>query len=120
MSSGEQGKRPVRVTIYNQSYNLLASGEPGLTESLAQYVDELMNNIAQKIGGSDSTRVAVLAGLHLADRASALERELERFKQRVAAASTSAAPDCWRRRSKTAPPVPSRRPSRKAADADSG
>jgi cell division protein ZapA (FtsZ GTPase activity inhibitor) len=119
MSSGEQGKRPVRVTIYNQSYNLLASGEPGLTESLAQYVDELMNNIAQKIGGSDSTRVAVLAGLHLADRASALERELERFNQRVAALNQRCA-GLLEAAVEDGSAGPKPAASRKAADADSG
>lgn len=119
MSSAERGKRPVRVTIYNQSYNLLASGEPGLTESLAQYVDELMNNIAQKIGGSDSTRVAVLAGLHLADRARALERELERFKQRVAALNQRCA-GLLEATDEDSPAGSAPEAATKAADADSG
>lgn len=69
-------KRLVRVTILQQPYTLRSSGEPGETEALANYVDDLMSQIAARSGGSDTSRVAVLAALHLADRVRALEREL--------------------------------------------
>jgi cell division protein ZapA (FtsZ GTPase activity inhibitor) len=69
-------KRLVRVTILQQPYTLRSSGEPGETEALARYVDDLMNQIAARSGGSDTARVAVLAALHLADRVRALEKEL--------------------------------------------
>ena len=72
----EPGRNPVRVTIFNQSYSLLATEEPGEVESLAESVDELMSDIARRLGSADANRVAVLACLHLADRLRALEREL--------------------------------------------
>ena len=79
----EPGRNPVRVTIFNQSYSLVATDETGEVESLAESVDELMNDIARRLGSADSNRVAVLACLHLADRLRALERELADLKARV-------------------------------------
>lgn len=69
-------KKLVRVTILQQPYTLRSSGEPGETEALAHYVDDLMSQIAARGGGSDTSRVAVLAALHLADRVRGLEKEL--------------------------------------------
>ena len=74
---------PVRVTIFNQSYSLLASEEPGRIEQLAQRVDDLMQSIALRAGNVDATRAAVLACLHLADELDTLERQLASLKQNV-------------------------------------
>ena len=74
----------VRVIIFNQSYSLLASGEePGRVEELAHKVDDLMQDIASKGGNIDSTRVAVLACLHLADRLQIAEADLARLRHDV-------------------------------------
>lgn len=82
MDSGA-GRKTVRVTIFNQAYNLLATEDPGEVESLARSVDELMTEVAQRAGNIDSNRVAVLACLHLADRLKSIERELADLKSRV-------------------------------------
>ena len=74
---------PVRVTIFNQSYSLVASEEPGRIEQLAHRIDELMSTIAARGGNIDSTRAAVLACLHLADQLDTLERELSMLKTKV-------------------------------------
>jgi cell division protein ZapA (FtsZ GTPase activity inhibitor) len=83
-------RKPVRVTIFNQSYTLTAAGTaPGgasqgnAVETLARSVDDLMHNIAQRSGVSDPTRVAVLSALHLADRLRDLEGELTALRERV-------------------------------------
>jgi cell division protein ZapA len=74
----------VRVTIFNQSYSLLASGEePGRVEELAHKVDDLMRDIASKGGNIDATRVAVLACLHLADQLQIVEEDLAKFRDNV-------------------------------------
>jgi cell division protein ZapA len=83
MDSAGSEKKPVRVTIFNQSYTLRASGDPRETEDLAKFVDGLMDSIASKTGDSEASRVAVLACLHLADRLRALEGQLTELKQRV-------------------------------------
>ena len=74
---------PVRVTIFNQSYSLVASEEPGRIEELAQRIDELMSSIAARAGNVDQTRIAVLACLHLADQLESAEHQLTELKNKV-------------------------------------
>ena len=74
---------PVRVTIFNQSYSLVASEEPGRIEELAHRIDELMSSIAARAGNVDTTRVAVLACLHLADQLESLEHQLAELRSKV-------------------------------------
>ena len=74
---------PVRVTIFNQSYSLVSTGEPGEIEELSQMVDDLMTSISTRAGNLDGTRTAVLACLHLADQLRALQRDLEELRSKV-------------------------------------
>ena len=83
MAANTPEKRPVRVTILSQSYTLLTAGDPREVEELARSVDELMLSIAGKSPNADSTRIAVMACLHLADRLHSLEQDLSRLKARV-------------------------------------
>ena len=83
MAASTPEKRPVRVTILSQSYTLLTAGDPREVEELARYLDELMLSIAAKSPNADSTRIAVLACMHLADRLHNLERDLSQLKARV-------------------------------------
>lgn len=83
MEPESSSKKQVRVSIFNQTYNLRTSGEPGETEELARTVDELMHSIAAHAGPLEPGRIAVLACLHLADRLRALERDLEDLRRRV-------------------------------------
>lgn len=78
-----ESRKSVKVTIYNQPYTLGVSGEPGEVEELAQSVDALMTNIAQRAGNVDGMKVAVLACLQLADQARGMERDLNDLKARV-------------------------------------
>ncbi|PYT16022.1 MAG: cell division protein ZapA [Acidobacteria bacterium] len=75
--------KTVRVTIFNQSYSLVAAEDAGELEALAHSVDELMTDIAQRAGNIDANRVAVLACLHLADRLHSIERQLAELQSRV-------------------------------------
>ena len=74
---------PVRVTIFNQTYSLVATDDAAQVQELAQMVDQLMTEIAARAGNVDSTRTAVLACLHLADQLRTIERELASLKGRV-------------------------------------
>lgn len=76
-------KQPVRVTILSRPYTLRTSGDPVEVQAVAASVDELMLNIASRAPNADSTHIAVLACLHLADKLRDLERELSQFKSRV-------------------------------------
>jgi cell division protein ZapA len=83
MDSADTAKRTVRVTIFNQAYTLSTSGDPADTERVAIEVDDLMSSIARRAGNLDSTRTAVLACLHLADRLRGVETELDELKKSV-------------------------------------
>jgi cell division protein ZapA len=76
-------RKTVRVTIFNQTYSLTATGDAEEVEALAHSVDELMTGIAQRAGNMDANRIAVLACLHMADQLRSVERELAEHKQRV-------------------------------------
>jgi cell division protein ZapA len=76
-------KQPVRVTILSRPYTLLATGDPREVEEVAASVDQLMLSIASRAPNADSTRIAVLACLHLADKLRSLEREFQGLKERV-------------------------------------
>src|SRR5262245_4369159 len=82
MNSDDTEKKQVRLSIYNQTFSLLVAGDPTELEEAANEVDELMTTIARS-GNMDSTRVAVLACLHLQDRVRTLEREFAEMKSRV-------------------------------------
>jgi cell division protein ZapA len=75
-------KQPVRLSIFNQTYSLLVAGDPADMERAANEVDELMTTIARS-GNVDSTRIAVLACLHLQTRLDAIEHELSNLKSQV-------------------------------------
>jgi len=83
MASSAGSSKPVKVTIFQQSYTLKTSGDPAELEELAASLDRLMASIAAQAGLNDPAQVAVLAGLHLADRLRALERELATLRRRV-------------------------------------
>ena len=81
--ASEPDRKTVRVSIFNQTYTLGATGEPGEVETLAHTVDELMTSVAQRAGNMDAQRIAVLACLHMADKLRTMERELSSLKDRV-------------------------------------
>jgi cell division protein ZapA len=70
-------KQPVKVTIYNSAYTLLAQGDPQELIDAASAVDDLMHSIASRSATSDSTRIAVMACLHLADKLRRLDSTMK-------------------------------------------
>jgi cell division protein ZapA len=83
MDATDTNKRTVRVTIFNQPYTVSAVGDPRETEELAAQIDELMSSIARRAGNLDTTRTAVLACLHLADRLRTVERQLDALRNGI-------------------------------------
>jgi cell division protein ZapA len=83
MQTNTTEKQQVRVTILSRPYTLLASGDAREVEEVAASVNDLMLSIAAKVPNADSTRIAVLACLHLADKLRGLERDLCSLKERV-------------------------------------
>ena len=83
MESPPPEKQTVRVTILNRPYTLRAAGDPRDIERTAAQLDDLMLALAAKAPNADSTHIAVLACLHLADKLTALEREMEALSRNV-------------------------------------
>jgi cell division protein ZapA len=83
MESSAPDKQQVRGTILSRPYTLLTTGDSREVEEVAAGVNDLMLSIAGKSPNADSTRIAVLACLHLADRLRTLERDLSQLKERV-------------------------------------
>jgi cell division protein ZapA len=83
MSETGREKRPVRVTIAGQSFTLVTSGDDREVIELAQRVDDLIAGIAVKSGNVDTSRLAVLACLHLADQLQSLEQEFQALRNRM-------------------------------------
>ena len=83
METGTKEKRPVRVTIANQTFTLLTSGDDREVLELANKVDELIEGIARRSSNTDPSRLAILACLHLADRVNSMENELKAIRDRI-------------------------------------
>ena len=81
-------RQPVRVLIFNQPYTLLSESDPAEVQEIAHEIDELMGAISSHTSSVDSTRIAVLACFHLADKLRAAEKqlhEIEHQSDRIAA-----------------------------------
>lgn len=62
-----KSKDGVRVVIYDQEYHMKGELDPEYIQKLASYLDAKMRSIAGRTRTVDSLRVAVLAGLNIAD-----------------------------------------------------
>ena len=60
------GKDRVQVQIGGRSYTLRGNRNPDAVRRLAGFVDERMNEIADRTGTADTTRLAILAALNIA------------------------------------------------------
>ncbi len=66
----------VRVSIYDQTYNLRGS-DPAYITKLGEYVDSKMRAVAEQTSTVDSLRLAVLAALNIADEYHILKKKYE-------------------------------------------
>ncbi len=67
----------VKVEIYGQSYTLGGDLDEAYVQKLARYVDEKMSAISAATHTVDSTKVAVLAAVAIADELHTLQQEKE-------------------------------------------
>jgi cell division protein ZapA (FtsZ GTPase activity inhibitor) len=58
----------VTVTIAGEQYTLRAQATPEYTRECATYLDEVLSEIRRQVGSIDPHRIAILAGLALADQ----------------------------------------------------
>ncbi len=78
----------IRVEIYNQTYNIRSDGDNEYILRLAEYVDSKMREISSGTLTVDSLKVAILAGLHIADEFHQLKRHQETNDAQLASRSS--------------------------------
>lgn len=66
-----------KVSIFGESYTLVSDEPEEHLVLAAQHVDELMRQLAEKTGLSDTKRIAVLASLQIACKLKSVEVILE-------------------------------------------
>jgi cell division protein ZapA len=68
-SAGKRGGGPhlVPVTIYGQTYSLRADEDPAYVETLADFVDGRVREVAEKTRTADTGKIFILAALNIAD-----------------------------------------------------
>jgi cell division protein ZapA (FtsZ GTPase activity inhibitor) len=81
----------IRVEIYDQTYNIRSDGDNEYILRLAEYVDGKMREIAKGSLTVDSLKVAILAGLHIADEFHRLKSQQEQTDQQLASRSAECA-----------------------------
>ncbi len=81
----------IRVEIYDQTYNIRSDGDNEYILRLAEYVDGKMREIAKGSLTVDSLKVAILAGLHIADELHRLKSQQEQSDQQLASRSAECA-----------------------------
>lgn len=70
----------MKLEIFDQTYNLQAQGDESYLSELASFVDEKMRAVAESTRQADSTRVAVLATLNIADELFTLRKRLKKIE----------------------------------------
>ncbi len=66
--------KPVKVEIYDQTYNIAGDLDEAYVQELARHVDAKMREVAEATKIVDSLRVAVLVSLAIADELHALRQ----------------------------------------------
>lgn len=66
-----------KVEILGHQYTLKGDLDPEYMASLARYVDEKLNGLKKIMGRADTTRLALLVALNLADELFQSERKLK-------------------------------------------
>jgi cell division protein ZapA len=76
------------VRIFGATYNVRGSDDSGYLQELADLVDGKMREVAQHVATGDTTRIAILAALNLADELFQVQQHQEgervEIKEKVA------------------------------------
>lgn len=70
----------MKIEVFDQTYNIQADGEEASLRQLASFVDEKMRAVAESTRQADSTRVAVLAALNIADELLTLRKRVKQIE----------------------------------------
>jgi cell division protein ZapA len=74
------GSAPMKVQIFDQTYNVNADGNEQYLTELAAYVDKKMRDVSESTKMVDSVKVAVLAALNIADETFTLRQRAQKLE----------------------------------------
>ena len=63
-----------QVEIFGQTYSVRAEGDSSYIHDLARFVDSRMKEVAEQTATVDTTKIAILAALNIADDLHRVER----------------------------------------------
>lgn len=70
--------RSIRVSIFGRDYNIKGGSNEEYIKILADHVDSVMRDVADRAGVLSSGRVAILAALNIADE---MHKERQQFRE---------------------------------------
>jgi len=73
----EDDKKRITVTIFGQSYKMVGKASTNYMRMVAGMVDEKMKNISEQNPRLDTTRIAVLTAVNIADEYIRLKQEFD-------------------------------------------
>lgn len=74
-------KNRLTVSIYGQNYTILGKESPEYMRTLAGFVDDAMHRVGQENPRLDTTRLAILSALNIADDYFRLRQKYEELKK---------------------------------------
>ena len=63
----EDKKQSIKVNIYGQDYPIRSDADATYVQQIAEYVDQKMKEVAEKVPARIHSQLAVLTALHIAD-----------------------------------------------------
>jgi len=76
-------KKRIEVEIFGQRYPLKSEAPEEYVREVAQFVDQTMRRVAERIGPAPSIQIAVMAALYIADEYIKNKREMGDIKKRL-------------------------------------
>jgi len=77
-------RKKVEVSVYGMNLSIVSSEDPAKTKEYADYADEMMRDIASRIGGDTGfSRVSALALLQMSHELFAAREDLEAERGRL-------------------------------------
>lgn len=95
-SGGRAASAPFQITVFNQTYRVVANDGGERATRVAQLVDARMREVASRITTHEVARIAVIAALDIADDLLRLqESDGARADDNTVAATPQASPSSW-------------------------
>ena len=76
-------KNRLTVSIYGQDYTIVSEESPEYVRTLAGFIDESMHRVGRENTRLDTTRLAILSALNIADDYFRLRQKYEELEKQI-------------------------------------